>query len=738
MGVATGLALGVMLVPAGTWQDLSSAIPAPARDMLDDAGTWARAVIRGARDGVAEELVPDITGRIEPQARIEARTAPAEPMVSLPDTVKDLPGFPLPPSIADDPHAFELSVVRAALAAYATGDLAGGDVEAGRARDEATRQLLGWVAIRMAPRQVGFARIESFMRGAPDWPQQGWLRRRAEEALVAERPGDDVVRAFFAGQAPLTPGGVLILAKLRAAEGRPQDAAAMLAERWRSDTFGPDMEQRFLDAFPEAIGVSDHRRRTVLFLLEEDWAGALRNAPRAGADMPPLVKAYVAAARSAPNAKKLIDALPPTARKEPVLALAIAEGLRKQKKGPEAAKVLAGLPRNPEAIVSPEPWWNERRSLVRNLLDAGEPKLAYEVARDYPLGSASVTVDAEFHAGWLALRYLKDDKAAAAHFARAAEAATTPISIARAAYWQGRAAEAGGASGTVFYEKAARYPTSYYGQLAKTRIDARSYTVRRLLRNPDAPAAEPPAIKAVALLYEAGVPELAQALATDLAQRIDDVAVLDRLAEVAGDKGDARALLAVGKTALQRGFALDNHAFPLLGVPEVTAPGGAERPLVLAIARQESAFDPRVISSAGARGLMQLMPATAKATADRAGLAYDLDRLTGDAAYNAILGSAHLGDLVDAWRGSYLLTIASYNAGPGNVKKWIAAYGDPRSADVDAIDWVERIPFNETRNYVQRVLENLQVYRSRLGLQDMVLIDRDLKRGAGRDETAGR
>lgn len=736
MGVATGIVLGTLLVPGSLWTDIAASLPGPARDMADQARSWVRGVAREARDGIADELVPEITGRIAPEIRVEERATPPEPSLALPDTARDLPGFPLPSSIADDPRAFELSVVRAALAAYATGDLSGGDVEAGRARDDVTRQLLGWVAIRMAPRQVGFARIDGFMRNAPDWPQQGWLRRRAEEALVSERPGDDVVRAFFASQPPLTPGGTLLVAKLRAADGRPQEAASMLAERWRSDTFGPDMEQRFLEFFPEAIGVGDHRRRTVLFLLEEDWAGAIRNAPRAGADMPPLVKAYAAAARGAPNAKKLIDALPQTARKEPVLALALAEGLRKQKKGVEAAKTLAGLPRDIGAMVSPEPWWNERRALVRNLLDAGEPKLAYEVARDYPLGSSSVTVDAEFHAGWVALRSLKDDKAAAAHFARAAEAATTPISIARATYWQGRAAEAGGAPSAAFYEKAASYPTTYYGQLAKTRIDARGYTVRRVLRAPDAP--RPAAVKAVALLYEAGVPELAQALAVDLAQRIDDVAVLDELAEVASDKGDARALLAVGKTALQRGFALDNHAFPLLGVPEVTAPGGAERPLVLAIARQESAFDPRVVSSAGARGLMQLMPATAKATADRAGLAYDLDRLTGDAAYNAILGSAHLGDLVDAWRGSYLLTIASYNAGPGNVKKWVAAYGDPRSPEVDAIDWVERIPFNETRNYVQRVLENLQVYRSRLGLQDVVQIDRDLKRGAGRDETAGR
>ena len=150
------------------------------------------------------------------------------------------------------------------------------------------------------------------------------------------------------------------------------------------------------------------------------------------------------------------------------------------------------------------------------------------------------------------------------------------------------------------------------------------------------------------------------------------------------------------------------------------------------MARQESAFDPRAQSQVGARGLMQLMPATAKRTAQRFGIDFDQAKLLDDPAYNARLGSAHLGDLMDDWRGSYILTFASYNAGGGNVRKWVQAYGDPRSADVDPVDWVERIPFSETRNYVQRVLENFQVYRRRLGEQTALLTEADLRRGAVR------
>jgi soluble lytic murein transglycosylase len=216
-------------------------------------------------------------------------------------------------------------------------------------------------------------------------------------------------------------------------------------------------------------------------------------------------------------------------------------------------------------------------------------------------------------------------------------------------------------------------------------------------------------------LYEAGMRDLAITLSSDLASRLADAAHLDALGHLVTDARDPRALLTVGKTAVQRGFPLDLHAFPTLGIPAFEPVGDrVEKAMVYAITRQESAFDPSAQSSAGARGLMQLMPDTARRTAKRFGVDFDLGRLL-DPAYNAKLGAAHLGELMDDWKGSHILMFASYNAGGGNVSKWIKAYGDPRSPNVDPIDWVERIPFSETRNYVQRVMENLLVYRSRLG-----------------------
>ncbi|MDF2767061.1 MAG: transglycosylase protein, partial [Rhodospirillales bacterium] len=223
-----------------------------------------------------------------------------------------------------------------------------------------------------------------------------------------------------------------------------------------------------------------------------------------------------------------------------------------------------------------------------------------------------------------------------------------------------------------------------------------------------------PAVQAVKRLYEAGYRDFAFALCADLAASLNDPAQLDGLAQLVAEHGDARTLLTIGKTAVQRGYPLDMHAFPLRGVPGLDLiDGNVEKAIAYAIARQESAFAPDVQSSAGARGLMQLMPETARRTAKRLGIEFDVERLL-DPEYNAKLGVAHLGELSADWKGSHLLMFASYNAGGGNVAKWIRAYGDPRSANVDPIDWIERIPFSETRNYVQRVIEGVLVYRSRI------------------------
>jgi len=525
-----------------------------------------------------------------------------------------------------------------------------------------------------------------------------------------------VVGAFFAGQKPASAAGKVALALALRADGAEREAAALVRDAWRNDTFGREFESKILDLFPGVLAQVDHRDRMERFLFKESWSSALRAAAYASKDYVLLAKARVAVGEEAGNAQKALDAVPPSLRYETSYLFAKAQFLRRKEKLDEAAKVLADVSRDPDILVDGDEWWVERRLLARKLLDKGDAKTAYAVARDHAGETTEKRIEAEFHAGWIALRFLNDPATAARHFADAAKIAERPISVARTAYWQGRAAEAAGAHDEArgFYEKAAGYSITYYGQLARAKLGQAEVALRALGSGGRAAFEITSAAQGLKKLYEAGVRDLAITLSSDLASRLTDASHLDALGQLVTDARDPRALLAVGKTAVQRGFPLDLHAFPTLGVPAFEPVGDRiEKAMVYAITRQESAFDPAAQSSAGARGLMQLMPDTARRTAKRFGFEFALDRLL-DPAYNAKLGAAHLGELMSDWKGSHILMFASYNAGGGNVSKWIKAYGDPRSPNVDPIDWVERIPFSETRNYVQRVMENLLVYRSRL------------------------
>ncbi|WP_230531202.1 lytic transglycosylase domain-containing protein [Microvirga roseola] len=604
------------------------------------------------------------------------------------------------------------------LKAYRSGDLTEAQILTTKLSQPAARALVEWYAIRSRT-PVSFDRIVAFRKDYPDWPVTARLRRSAEDALLAERRSSTQIRAYFADNPPVTTTGRVALAFALKDDGLEKEANELIRHVWREDSFGADTEKRIVERFPDLLNVADHRFRMERHLLKESWSGALRAAGYAGKEYKSLVDARRGIYQGKKKAEKAFAAVPASLRKDPSYLFSRALYLRRGKKLIEAAEIIAQAPRDPELRVDGDEWWAEQRLIARTLLDEGDAKAAYKVASHHTAESPAQQIEAEFHAGWIALRFLDDPQTAARHFATIAETATTPISVSRVTYWQGRAAEAAGKKdeAKAFFERAAGYPTTYYGQLAQIKLDriVPLRTVDPLTETERKVFEALVPIQAISLLQQIGEEDIAIILSTDLAQTLDDPARLDALAALASSQGNPRAVLAIGKIAQQRGFPLDEHAYPLAGIPDFEPVGDDVEPaMVYAIARQESAFNPRAVSSAGARGLMQLMPATAKMTAKRFGVSFDLKRLVEDPSYNAKLGSAHLGELMEDWKGSYILAFASYNAGGGNVKKWVNAYGDPRKPQVDVIDWVERIPFYETRNYVQRVIENLHVYRQRL------------------------
>jgi len=597
--------------------------------------------------------------------------------------------------------------------------------------DPVARKLVEWAILRSDNNGASFARYSAFIAANPSWPAIGFLRRRAEAMLWQEEADTAATRAFFGKDTPLTAKGRFALARVLLAQGDRAGAQAQLRDAWRNDAFSADLESDVLEDFGNLITTADHKARMDMRLYAEDVEAGMRSAGRVGGSAPAIAKARAAVIKKAGNAKAQLDAVPADARRDVGYIFSRAQWLRRNDKAADAAQLILSLPQDHSATLDADQWWVERRLIARKLLDEGDAKTAYRIARDaLPPSRENYRIEHEFTAGWIALRFLNDPAAAQTHFAKIAHGVANPISLARAGYWQGRALEAMGrtSEARIHYQAAAQYPTAYYGQIARARLGLKDLPLRPAPERPDAAQLE--VVRAIELLYGVGERDLVAGMLADLGDRAQDAGALTALGNIAVDNKDARATLLLGKAALSRGLPLEHHAFPIIGIPDYRAVGPAiDTSVVYAIARQESTFNQRTVSTAKAMGLMQVTPEAGRYVAKKFNVSFDVKRLLSDPVYNVQLGAAELGDLFEDYRGSYILSFAGYNAGRGRVRDWVERFGDPRDPKVDPIDWVERIPFSETRNYVQRVLENLQVYRVRFGGGSKLLIEADLRRG---------
>jgi soluble lytic murein transglycosylase len=606
--------------------------------------------------------------------------------------------------------------------------------------DPIARKLVEWVLLRSDNNTSDYSRYAAFISANPSWPSIGLLRRKAEAMLWQEQADPASVRAIFAKDPPRTAKGRFALARALLGLGDRAGAQAQVRDAWRNEALSMDIEDEVIDQFKDLLTPTDFKVRSDMRLYVEDVDGGLRAASRAGPTAQAIAKAWAAVLRKAPNTKALLEAVPAEASHDLGFTFARAQWLRHEDKAPEAAELMLSVPRDAAQPINADQWWEERRLLARKLLDLGDARTAYRIARDATAPSKDqFRWEQPFTAGWIALRFLDDPATALSHFAKVAQGTSDPTTNARAGYWQGRAAEALGHKEEArgYYEAAARLGTAYYGQLARARLGYQDIVLRgppELPPDRRAAIAQIEVVRATELLYAVGERDLVVPFVADLGERSTDIAALAELGEIAGRNQDARCALLVGKAALRRGYALEHYAFPTFGIPEYRAIGPAvDLSLVYAIARQESTFYQGDVSSAKAVGLMQVTPEAGRETAKKFGMTYDWKRLQSDSVYNVQMGAAELGDRLEGYRGSYILTFAGYNAGPGRVREWLARYGDPRDPKIDPVDWVERIPFSETRNYVERVLENLQVYRVRLGGGSRLMIEADLHRGAAAD-----
>jgi soluble lytic murein transglycosylase len=632
--------------------------------------------------------------------------------------------------------AADIALVKQVIDATRKGNEAISDVALKSITDPVARKLAEWIILRSDNTKPAFQRYANFIAANPSWPHSPLFRRRAENALWNDKLDNGTARAFFANRPPTTSKGRYVLARALLAQGDRNAATELVRQAWRNDEASPDVEKKVIEMFGNLLTAADHKARMDQRFYAEDVEAGLRAGERLGGNDMLIARARAAVIAKAANAKAALDAVPSAARGDAGYIFSRVQWLRKTDKAEEAGHLILTAPKDADDLVNLDRWWMERRLLVRKLLDDNDAQTAYRVAREAtPPPQSNYRVDQQFTAGWIALRFLHDPATATVHFARVGDGTVSPHALGRAGYWQGRAAEAAGnrAQAKAFYEAASQYTATYYGQLARARLGLPDLGLRG---PPTFTAAEQNVlgnleiVRAVEILYALDERDTIASIYAEIGESGTDVAGMAMMGEAAGKHGDGRAMLLLGKAAYNRGLPLDYYAYPIIGLPDYTPIAPPVEPAVTySIARQESHLNQKVVSPANAYGFMQVTPAAAQDTAKLFKAAYNRARLLSDPIYNMQMGAAELSMLLRTYNGSYILAFAGYNAGRGRVRQWIAAYGDPRDPKIDPVDWAERIPIAETRNYVQRIMENLQVYRARFGGGSKLLIEADIRRG---------
>lgn len=617
--------------------------------------------------------------------------------------------------------AHERPAYAAAVTAAQNGQFDEALALAGQTRDPLLVKLVRWLELTEPRRRGDFATVARFIAENPAWPGQERLRLRAERDLPLDLPEEEVT-AWFKRQPPLTAKGAMRSAEALLARGDRPAAIALLRRTWIGRSFDSDLEASFLDRYGRYIGPEDHRARLDRLLWDREASAARRQAARLGAGYVALAQARLKLARRQAGVDAAIRRVPRALRDDPGLVYERARW--RQRKGNYSGVIELLDPPRPQA-PNAQRWWPLRHWAARRALLAGDISVAYRIASEHGQAGGLGFAEAEWLAGWIALRFLDEPDAGYTHFLRLNKGVSSPISLARSEYWAGEAArrldqrKPGGqwkATAKAWYSQAAQRVTSFYGQLAARRL-GQFPNIDRIATAPPSAArrsafANNELVRVVRLLGALGEEHLQRRFLgrlQTLAETADDYSLL---ADLASEQARPDLALRAARAARRQGVLISSDLFP--AVP-LDAHRGIEQALLLALVRQESGFYSDAISRAGARGLMQLMPGTAKQVARQVDVSYSHDRLTSDPSYNLLLGQSYLGDLLDRFDGSYILALAGYNAGPHRAARWIDDYGDPRDVDIDPVDWIESIPFDETRNYVQRILEALVIYRQKLG-----------------------
>lgn len=682
-------------------------------------------ILRGESSDQLREARPD-TGirRTPPSSAQGAAPAPA-PHPSMPPTASAVPigsdgNGVLPPSTPTELSQAlssaktltpgEAAALGAAFKAIDESRYADARAAVANFNNPLLLRIVEWSVLRVAPKtDADFTSTWRFLRENPDWPEPEVLRRQAEDRIGPGTPAQQVF-AYFTAFPPLTSAGHM--KRLEAASTvSPSSVPKFASESWRNATFKKADEEEFLNKYGQHLSADDQIARFDRIMREGRAQTARDLLSKLPPDYQPVANARLAMATKAADAPTVLRGVAPATLADPTIKLEQLAWLRRTGNLAEA-KTLAGQP----PAHQTDAWWNERQQLARDLLSAGRAADAYAVAVQHGQTRGFAFAEAEFLAGWIALRHLKKPAEAQKHFQTLYDGVTTGISKSRAAYWLGRTDEAANRKKEAqeWYSRAAAFGQTFYGQLAARKLPGGS---REVPSDPIASDADRQALSGRELVTvarwigQSGDSERTRPFLLRLARMVNDPGETLLLAHLASALKRPDVALVIARRATESGVTLFDASFPVI---DLGSTGSVERALALAVTRQESGFNAAAISSSGALGLMQLLPGTARDVAKKMSLPFIQSKLTSDPQYNVALGSQYLSEMLQRFGGSYEIALAAYNAGPNRVARWLDTMGDPRSGKIDMVDWIEMIPLRETRNYVQRIMEGVGVYRDRL------------------------
>lgn len=575
-------------------------------------------------------------------------------------------------------------------------------------------KLYEWALYREDLVNLPYDRITNFITRNPNWPEQSRLLATAERNMPYDLPATEVI-SWFTAHPPVTGNGIDRLLKAGAATGT--SVSRIVNDAWSNASMDNSTQATIFRQYGQTISIRAYNARLDYLLKNDSYTQARALGSLLQRGYPQLIEARIALREDKRGGEDLVYKIPDSLQNNTGLLFERIRNLRKNDNNAAAANLLnkAVLLQD---ITFPEDWWKERNILIRRLIEDKNFPKAYALAANHGLEKGPEFAEAEWLSGWLALRFLNKPEMAYLHFTRMYGKVETAISKARGAYWSARAADALHRTNdaNTWYYQAATYPHTYYGQIALNHLKmaAPQQIPVQATANDQTSITSSDLVQAAVLLHNSGYELLS---AKFISAKLDNIASdgeYQAFATYLKRLGDVSGAYRVAKRASWKNVFLGDTTYPSL--MKWVEDASIDPALAHAIIRQESQFDMTATSPAGALGLMQLMPRTAAEVAKKRGWAHQTSWLTTKPDHNILLGSTYLNDLLRRFNGSYPLAIAAYNAGPSRVNGWLEAFGDPRTGEVNWIDWLELIPVPETRNYVQRVTEGIVTYRDHLGM----------------------